>query len=57
MKKIICPICAKNSVVFFTKSMYKEDPEPILFCVKCDEEVTEKITDLWVEKKSKEKGV
>ena len=37
--------------------MYKEDPEPILFCVKCDEEVTEKITDLWVEKKAKEEGV
>ena len=57
MKKIICPICSKNSVVFFTKGMYKEDPEPILFCVKCDEEVTEKITDLWVEKKAKEEGV
>jgi transcription elongation factor Elf1 len=57
MKKIICPICTKNSVVYFTKNMYKEKPESVLFCVECDEEVTEKITDLWVGKKAKEEGV
>jgi len=53
MKKIICPKCGENAVVYYTVN-YGVNEDPVLFCTNCDEDVTEIITDLWIDKKSKE---
>ena len=55
MKKIICPQCGENAVVYYEKTVnYGVNKDPVLFCTNCDEDVTEIITDLWIDQKSKE---
>ena len=55
MKEVICPQCGENAIIYYEKTVnYGVNKEPVLFCTNCDEDVTEIITDLYVDQKSKE---
>jgi len=55
MKEVICPQCGENAIIYYEKPVnYGVNKESVLFCTNCDEDVTEIITDLYIDQKSKE---